>query len=373
MSHKKWRVAAIAAALGLSGFSFSCRPALEVSRGADVEETPASSRSESLPADSGQGLEDQFALAQAAAQGAVSVGSFNLLRLGHGTSKDYERVSRIIDEANFDVLAIVEVMTRDSATKLAQSISARTGEPWKALVSSEPVGEGQYKEYFGFLYREDRVKPQAPSKAYCRTEEAIQVEIQAIACFAKDKYQDGPDFEREPFVGHFEIAKSDYVLVGVHLYYGGGEKELVARRQRELTNLGAVMRKIRETTPSADVLSMGDYNLSLGTREELALEGSAVRTSEIIPESFFATLEVKVATFLGMIKKPTTVGFSNYDHIIWMLSNKSKLVEGTDRVVYDLDIQSPMERTKYKSEVSDHYPVQVLIRPETLKAVVAQK
>src|SRR5690606_20341239 len=104
----------------------------------------------------------------------------------------------------YDLFAAVEIMKEDAAEELLAELKRVTRKPWAMLLSKEPAGEYIYKEYFAFFYRQDRVTPAEVPGQFCSTSKARLAE--ASSCYADDLRLDNgrPDFEREPFIGHFE-------------------------------------------------------------------------------------------------------------------------------------------------------------------------
>jgi hypothetical protein len=299
--------------------------------------------------------------ASAAALTSVKIGEFNMLRLGqNGVEKNLDRLADIIKKADFHIFAGTEIMTEEGAEEVLAALQERTGKPWKLLLSKTASGESAYKEYLGYYYRSDLVKAQAPTQNFCATSEGKQ-RIES-ACFAKDHYDnDGyADFDRDPFVGHFKVGSSYFSLVAVHLYYGDTGPEATARRLGELAQLRKVMDRVRQSTPSSDVIGMGDYNFALPTFEfEDATDAnpslSAAEANAQMPPEFFNA----APALAGLIDGPTTVGFSSYDHILYYQDNQHQPIEGTEKIVTDFNLSNSAARQEYKAEVSDHYAIGV--------------
>ena len=55
--------------------------------------------------------------------GKASIGSFNMLRLGHG-QKDFRRLAKLVGRIDYDVFAGIEVMNRTAAHKLVDELEA---------------------------------------------------------------------------------------------------------------------------------------------------------------------------------------------------------------------------------------------------------
>jgi endonuclease/exonuclease/phosphatase family metal-dependent hydrolase len=284
----------------------------------------------------------------AAAYDRVHIGTFNMLRLGHGDGKNYERLAGLVAEAGYDVFAGVEVMTPEGADEVRVALGEATGDDWQTIVSKNPVGDSTYREYYAFFYKPSVVEAVLPSSAFCKSTAAYdRVES---ACSAVDKgTEDEPAFARDPFVGHFRAAGQDFVLVAVHFFYGGSDSASVARRRHELTSLRGVMEAARSKTPQADVIAVGDFNLAL-PQEGV---GPAAGVGPRMPLEVF-TESPKIE---GLVEAPTTVGTSSYDHVLYFAANAAEPDAETAGPTVDFDLDSASERATYKNEVSDHLPV----------------
>ncbi len=278
---------------------------------------------------------------------AIKIGSFNLLRLGQ-VPKDSERMAKLINKAEYHIFAGIEIMDQASANNLLAKLREETSHDWQLILSSVPSGESTYKEFFGYFYRNDVVTPIDGHETFCNTSEGVDVHF--AACFAKDHGSGNDhDFERDPFIGHFKVGRSEFSLVSVHLVYGGEEQEAVKRRQRELSSLKEVMKKVRSSTPQADVLAVGDFNLTLAD--------DSSKSSKKMPKEFFS----EAPSLGGLIKGATTVGMFSYDHILFFNDNKHLPIPGSEEVILDFDINDAKDRTEYKKAVSDHFPVAAVL------------
>jgi hypothetical protein len=270
----------------------------------------------------------------------LRVGTFNLLRFGHGEGKDLRRIASLIATGGFQVFAAVEVMRPEAPAELLPVLAEVTGHPWAATVSATATGESTYREYAAFFYRTDVAEPSLPAAAFCRTAEAT--DRSGSACFAKDHNAgtDAPDFQRDPFAAHFRIGGQKFVLIAVHVVFG----DSISARRHELDGLRTVMERARASTPGADVVALGDFNLALESRAGPA-----------IGSEFFSG----GAPLLGLIDTPTTLGTSSYDHVVYFEGNTHQHVAGSEVVVRDFDAKSDAAKADYKATVSDHLPAGV--------------
>ncbi|MGL4954973.1 MAG: endonuclease/exonuclease/phosphatase family protein, partial [Cetobacterium sp.] len=83
------------------------------------------------------------------------IASFNALRLGKG-EKDYSHLAKSIEP--FDIVGLVEVMNKKGLYKLLSEVEKISASKWGYEISPYPVGTAEYKEYYAFLYKKDKVK-----------------------------------------------------------------------------------------------------------------------------------------------------------------------------------------------------------------------
>ena len=91
----------------------------------------------------------------------LRLGSWNIKKLGHGSSKDYPITAQIIED-NFDILAVVEVMQKGGAHGGYDDLIAQLGPNWAGMVTSEPrpnVSNDGNAEFYAVVYRTARVSP----------------------------------------------------------------------------------------------------------------------------------------------------------------------------------------------------------------------
>ena len=281
----------------------------------------------------------------------VTLGGFNLLRLGHGL-KDFNRVADLIDRADFDIFGATEVMKLEAAEELLQILRARSGAPWQISTSTYANGESNYKEHFAFFWRSDRVQVSSSPQSFCSSPESEGRSDHT--CYVSDPRLGGePSFERDPFVGHFKVGDMGLTLITVHLVYGGTSAEDVERRKSEMRALRASMDRVREMTPDHKIVTVGDFNLSIVSDDDAPEPEESRWVREAMPEEVFTTWP----QVDGLIDHGTTIGNSSYDHILYYEDSIWSVVDESVKVVRDFEHRSAEERAKYKAEVSDHYPV----------------
>lgn len=186
-------------------------------------------------------------------QGLV-IASWNIERLGHGSNKNYEALGQI--GAQFDVIAVQELMNREGAVRLHAALEAATGEAWSKIYS-DPLGRGTYREKYAFYWRDSRVELHDQSG-------------QAMT------YLDPDDlFAREPFSARFtDLTTNDvFVLATVHIIFGSGIADRTPEIQ-ELANYAQFLEQVYEGDPA---ILLGDFNLPPSHSAWSALRGQGWR------------------------------------------------------------------------------------------------
>jgi endonuclease/exonuclease/phosphatase family metal-dependent hydrolase len=164
----------------------------------------------------------------------VRVGTWNVKRLGQG-SKRLDLVAGVI-EANFDVVALQEVMTPAGLAALMANLPG-----WSSTLSERAVGENGYFEYYAILTRDG----------------AATVTSNAIVADAADEWA------REPMVTCLKAQNADFCLVSTHVIFG----DTVGPRDAEIQALARLVTNLRNTTPNeSDYIVVGDFNRSGSAR-----------------------------------------------------------------------------------------------------------
>jgi endonuclease/exonuclease/phosphatase family metal-dependent hydrolase len=158
----------------------------------------------------------------------LRVGTWNLEGLGQD-NKRLDLAARVI-EANFDVVALVEVM---NPLGLQQLLGFLPG--WTATLSDRAVGEGAAAEFYAVLVRRG----------------TATVRSSRIVDDAADEWV------REPMLTCLVARGLDFCLVQTHVVFGS----TVGPRDLEIQALARLVGRLRADTPSErDVLVVGDFN-----------------------------------------------------------------------------------------------------------------
>lgn len=145
----------------------------------------------------------------------MKIASWNIANLtANSKHKKYDIIADILSK--FDVIAIQEVLKDDSLSQVMNILSGYD------YVLSPPIGRTR-KEHYAFLYKKRRVK-------------LIQ----------SGQFTDQNDeLEREPFVATFRCGKFDFVLITVHILWGGKNPK---ERRKEIVTLEKVVKKVQKAS-----------------------------------------------------------------------------------------------------------------------------
>lgn len=163
------------------------------------------------------------------------IGSFNTLRLGKNKNKDFKKMAKIVSQ--FDIVGLVEVMTPEGLQQLVDELNKLGKGKWEYTISPKAVGTEDYKEYYGYVYRKDRVKL-----------------VKQIGFFPEKKNE----FIREPYGAEFKIGNFDFTFVLMHSIYG----KKASQRQAEAAQFDRVYDYFQGSdSKENDIIIAGDFNL----------------------------------------------------------------------------------------------------------------
>ncbi|CAM3059221.1 endonuclease/exonuclease/phosphatase family protein [Streptobacillus felis] len=169
----------------------------------------------------------------------ILLASFNAMKLGEN-EKDWISMAKIVSK--FDIVSIQEVMNEKGLNKLREEVKKYTNEEWGYLISDVPVGSREYKEYFGILYKKNKVNK----------------------IISLGTYQDGKSgyFIREPFGALIKSNNFDFVVVSVHSIYGKDKVE----REIEASRYHKVYKYFLDKSKEEDIILLGDFNLPANSK-----------------------------------------------------------------------------------------------------------
>lgn len=244
------------------------------------------------------------------------VASFNTLRLGKN-EKDYELTAKIL--AGFDLVGLIEVMNQEGVEDLVTALEKVTNTKWSYHISPYPVGKSSYKEYFAYVWKDDRVTP-LKVRGYYPNEDKI--------------------FSRPPYGADFKIDNIDFTFVLAHSIFGKTEKV----RRREAFRIEEVYEYFQDLDPiENDVIIAGDFNLSA---LDEAFENFLKHRDEIT-----YTLDPRIKTTLGASKLA-----SSYDNMFISKKYTGEFEGKSGAVDFTKENYKMM-----KKRVSDHLPIFIIL------------
>ncbi|BDU50865.1 endonuclease/exonuclease/phosphatase family protein [Haliovirga abyssi] len=240
------------------------------------------------------------------------ISSFNSLHLGW-KSKNYKKFAKVI--SLFDLIGLEEVMNETGIKKVKKELEIETGEKWDYHISEKKVGNGRYKEYYGYIWKENKVK------------------FIKYYGFYKEKKN---EFSREPYGAEFKIGKFDFTYILCHFIYGKNR----AVREKEAGYLDNVYDYFqRKNGREQDVIIAGDFNLpsyNKGFKEIYAGK-----------DNIFAVVNSKYKTTIG--KHSLSKSYDNF-----FLSYKYTKEFTGDYGVYNFTNKN---YSIVRKTISDHLPI----------------
>jgi endonuclease/exonuclease/phosphatase family metal-dependent hydrolase len=263
----------------------------------------------------------------AARPGPLRIASWNIQRLGHG-DKDLALVAKVL--AEFDLVAVQEVMTRDVVDQLAGAMKDH-----RVLLTDTPTPrQGSHREFFAFFYRPGRLEP-------------------VLNTFVADPED---RFLRDPYLACFTVATTAerLCLLTVHIVWG----DTVGQRKAEILALDDALRWAQEGDETSSWVVLGDFNRVVDDRD---------RDSD--PEEEWTELldrrQLREPVVLAGKERPTTLGrdgYANaYDHIFVSLDLAGRV---THEGRYDI-VASCCDGDfgRCRKTLSDHAPVFIEVAP----------
>jgi endonuclease/exonuclease/phosphatase family metal-dependent hydrolase len=169
------------------------------------------------------------------------IASFNTLHLGWSKEKDYKSIAEFL--SLFDLIGLQEVMKKEGVKKLRAELEKSTGEEWSYLISDYSVGSSKYREYYAYIWKDDKVKLINKNRGFYK--------------FSKNIYNQ-KKYIRPPYGADFRIGEFDFTYVLCHLIYG----DSINQRRAEAYRLDNVYDYFQEMDENEqDILIGGDFNL----------------------------------------------------------------------------------------------------------------
>jgi hypothetical protein len=262
----------------------------------------------------------------------LRLGTWNVKKLGHGTSKSYSTIAGIINE-NFDILTLIEVMQKGQGHPGYDALLQELGASWAGVISETPrpsttAGDS---EFYAILYRPVAVQlcADGPALQYFPDNDGTPQGV-------------GPNlFVREPAFACFETVSTagtkgwDFILAAYHATWADGDEDIIVEEADQLSQVFSAMKQARPG--EADLFVAGDFNL----------------TPEVLKEHSTAADKT---TGTGSTLNSSGVRTANlYDHLLVSDSHAtSELVMSAQ--VLDVRKKASTNKAFYKT-ASDHLPI----------------
>jgi hypothetical protein len=262
----------------------------------------------------------------------LRLGTWNVKKLGHGTTKSYATIAGIINE-HFDILTLIEVMQKGQGHPGYDALLLELGGSWAGVISEtpRPSTKAGDAEYYAILYRPVAVQPCVDGTA-----------LQYFPDNDGSPQGTGPDlFVREPAFACFETVSTagtrgwDFILAAYHATWADGDEDIIVEEADQLSQVFAAMKHARPG--EADLFVAGDFNL----------------TPDVLKEHSTAADKT---TGTGSTLNSSGARTSNlYDHLLVSDSQAtSELVMSAQ--VLDVRKKASTNKMFYKT-VSDHLPI----------------
>ncbi|XP_042560540.1 deoxyribonuclease 1 like 4, tandem duplicate 2 [Clupea harengus] len=264
----------------------------------------------------------------------MKVASFNVRRLGLTKVSD-ENVLRYLIKivSRYSIIMILEVVDKSgkAMAKFLRELNntrANKKHPYAMEVSSS-LGRSHYKEQFVCLYRED------------------QVQLTDTYQYEDNQVGDEDAFSREPFILRFSSPLTelkDFVLIPVHTKPDDSEKEL--------DELYDVFQEVKRRWKTDDIMILGDFNADGAYVSKRKMKRIRIRSD---------------TDFHWLIGDDidTTARTSNdhtYDRIVVYQKDMLQAVVPHSAKAFNFHDAYNLSEEMALS-ISDHYPVEVTLRP----------
>lgn len=326
---------------------------------------------------------------------SIKIGSFNVKNLADGEGRDIDRIARIINENQLDIVCLQEVLQEGKIIKgislkdlsgqakaYDRSLRRRLTGEWDSEWQEPKLRRGmeQYLggdkrgEGYAILWRTDRL-----SLANDENGKEIRPTIYTRydSRIAKSKLS----LIREPLYARFIVGNrpAELRIISTHIIYGKGDsvKDMldygaIEMRKKEFSILaGQIYYRVSEmhkdiNCTSPYTIMMGDYNLNLDTSlcRVVCYDQKGHDVSE--DSSFFKVYNLQDEK--STLKRDLPELANSYDHFTVDARANAQIVENSvgvvDAIHKHVDNSGASEEeafSKYRKEVSDHLPIIISI------------
>lgn len=255
----------------------------------------------------------------------------------------------------FDLVAIQEVGRDLAAFRKVKEI---LGPSWAYFIADTSGGLRFNPHRLGFLYDTRKVQFQDTAGQIVLSEKELIL----------GKYQ----FARPPYIAMFRSGWFEFILCGVHIYWGSTHGEDLERRVAEIDLISKLMSR-RAKRAESNVILLGDFNIVNPEHETMEalikygftippelLKPSNVRGTHFYSQIAFLVKENQLQ--LGSSNPPA--GVFNFFNTVFREEDFKTYVKIGDWA--DQESRGPSAERKYKiwrtSQISDHFPLWVELK-----------
>ena len=313
------------------------------------------------------------------------IASFNMRRFGFGAKKDLDKISEIISEEDFDIVALQEIWSEGKGIKRLLSESMRYDlrdwdfcfeeprESIDAIKRSDMIANDRRGEGYAYLWNKKRFKLVETVKI--GKKEIFSPRI--INSLSRDVNADCSFFARTPYYirlqplygGFFEFR-----LINIHIYHGlSGDKTSIDKRKKEFEFLTQeiypeICKRRYGNFRVAYTIAMGDYNLNIfspltETREKNAYVSNIYTYSEGRKDIHVLTVQDGLTTLKSInendISKNSGNNYgyaNNYDHFTYS-PELSQFISVKYNTIDVINKYCNGDFEYYQKNISDHIPI----------------
>lgn len=322
---------------------------------------------------------------------AVKIGSFNVMNLADGVGRDIDRIAKIINENQLDIVCLQEVLqggkiikgitlkdpsgqakayNRSLRRRLVGEWDSEWKEPKLRRGMEQFLGGDKRGEGYAILWRTDRLSLVKDEKG---NDKRPDIYTGYDSRIVKSKLS----LIREPLYARFIVGNrpAELRIISTHIIYGKGDavKDIldygaIEMRKKEFNILAGQIyyrvsemhKDVRCTSPYT--VMMGDYNLNLDVslRRVVCFDRKGHEVSE--DSSFFKVYNLQGEK--STLKRNLPELANSYDHFTVDARAKDRVVDNSVGVIdaihkhVDKTANSEEEAFRqYRKEVSDHLPV----------------
>ncbi|XP_070574291.1 endonuclease/exonuclease/phosphatase family domain-containing protein 1-like [Ptychodera flava] len=271
----------------------------------------------------------------------IRIGSWNLTRFGKDKASNrgvMEVVCRTILENGLSIISFQELMDQESLIMVCNELNRPTlpnvvewkghRGRWECQVSEVAGRIDQSLEYNGFLWDKSR-----------------SISLRDAWLLDQVRKPQHQQFARHPYIGLFQAAKLEVVMVSVHLKSSDTQGQVKDKNQGDAKKLPYLIESLQtELAKVNDILISGDFNTSPHESEFLILKNLGFTSS------------VSATTFTN-INSRNPGGSYSHDNI-WMSKGLQNVNTGEMGVIRT-GLQHPWipDGWKWNGYISEHCPV----------------